>query len=120
MSDQIILNGIHGYGYHGLFESEQINGQDFYVDLVLDLDLTQAAQSDAIEDTVNYAEIVDLTHEEITTNPVKLIEKLAFRIAEHILNSHLKVKSVTVTIHKPQAPVGKKVHDILVVINKSR
>jgi dihydroneopterin aldolase len=120
MSDQITITGIHGYGHHGLFENERSNGQDFYVDLILNLDLSQAAQSDAIEDTVNYAEITELTHKEITTNPVNLIEKLAYRIAERILSSHPKVKAITVTVHKPQAPVGLKVQDISVVVNKIR
>lgn len=120
MSDQIILTGIHGFGYHGLFEAERLNGQDFYVDLTLQLDLKSAAKSDAINDTVNYAEITKLTHHEITTNPVNLIEKLAYRIAERILEGHLKVESVTVTVHKPQAPVGIKVQDISVVVKKSR
>jgi dihydroneopterin aldolase len=120
MSDQITITGIHGYGHHGLFENERSNGQDFYVDLILNLDLSQAAQSDAIEDTVNYAEITELTHQEITTDPVNLIEKLAYRIAERILSSHPKVKAITVTVHKPQAPVGLKVQDISVVVNKTR
>ena len=120
MSDQITITGIHGYGHHGLFENERSNGQDFYVDLILNLDLSQAAQSDAIEDTVNYAEITELTHKEITTNPVNLIEKLAYRIAERILSSHPKVKAITVTVHKPQAPVGLKIQDISVVVNKTR
>lgn len=120
MSDQIILTGIHGFGYHGLFEAERLNGQDFYVDLTLQLDLTLAAQSDSINDTVNYAEITELTHHEITTNPVNLIEKLAYRIAERILKSHSKIDSVTVTVHKPHAPVGIKVQDISVVVKKSR
>jgi len=120
MSDQIILTGIHGYGHHGLFESERLNGQDFYVDLILDVDLGPSALSDAINDTVNYAEITDLTYEEITTDPVNLIEKLAYRIAERILEGHLKVNAVTVTVHKPQAPVESKVKDISVTVNKSR
>jgi dihydroneopterin aldolase len=84
------------------------------------VDLGPSALSDAINDTVNYAEITDLTYEEITTNPVNLIEKLAYRIAERILKGHLKVNAVTVTVHKPQAPVESKVKDISVTVNKSR
>ena len=120
MSDQIVLTGIHGFGYHGLFDQERKDGQDFFVDLTLSVDLTAAAQSDAIEDTVNYAEITDLVVEEITTNPVNLIEKLAARIAERILNQHIKVKTVTVTVHKPQAPVAAQLRDIAVVVTRSR
>ena len=120
MSDQIVLTGIHGFGYHGLFEHERKDGQDFFVDLALSLDLTAAAQSDAIEDTVNYAEITDLVVEEITSNPVNLIEKLAARIAERVLNQHIKVQSVVVTVQKPQAPVAAQLKDIAVVITRSR
>ena len=118
MSDQIVLTGIHGFGYHGLFEHERKDGQDFFVDLTLSVDLTAASQSDAIEDTVNYAEITDLVVEEITSNPVNLIEKLAARIAERVLNQHIKVQSVVVTVHKPQAPVSADVKDISVTISR--
>ena len=120
MSDQIVLTGIHGFGYHGLFDHERKDGQDFHVDLSLSVDLTTASQTDAIEDTVNYAEITDLVVEQITSNPVNLIEKLAARIAERVLNQHLKVQSVTVTVHKPQAPVAAKLKDIAVVVTRSR
>lgn len=120
MSDQIVLTGIHGFGYHGLFDQERKDGQDFFVDLTLSVELTAAAQSDAIEDTVNYAEITDLVVEEITTNPVNLIEKLAARIAERVLNQHILVQTVAVTVHKPQAPVAAQLKDIAVVVTRSR
>lgn len=120
MKDQILLTGIHGFGYHGLFEHERKDGQDFFVDLALSVDLTAASQTDAIEDTVNYAEITDLVVEEITSNPVNLIEKLAGRIAERVLNQHLKVQQVSVTVHKPQAPVAEQLKDIAVVVTRSR
>ena len=120
MSDQIVLTGIHGFGFHGLFEQERKDGQDFFVDLTLSVDLGAASTSDAITDTVNYAEITELVVEEITSNPVNLIEKLAARIAERVLNQHLKVDSITVTVHKPQAPVAAQLKDIAVVVTRSR
>ena len=120
MKDQIVLTRIHGFGYHGLFDHERENGQDFYVDLSLSVDLTAAAISDSIDDTVNYAEITDLVVEEITSNPVNLIEKLAARIAERVLSQHLKVISVVVTVHKPQAPVAAQLKDIAVVVARTR
>lgn len=120
MSDQILLTGIHGFGYHGLFEHERTNGQDFFVDVVLNVDLHAASQSDSIDDTVNYAEITDLVVLEITTNPVSLIEKLAGGIAERILLSYSRVESVSVTVHKPQAPVSASLKDIAVQITRTQ
>lgn len=120
MNDQIILTRIHGFGYHGVLAHERKDGQDFFVDLTLSMDLSIPSQSDAIEDTVNYAEITDLVVQEITSNPVDLIEKLAGRIAERVLNQHLKVAKVTVTVHKPQAPVAAQLEDIAVVVTRVR
>ena len=120
MSDQILITGIHGFGFHGLFEHERSDGQDFYVDLALEVDLEAASRTDSIQDTVNYGEITDLVVAQITSNPVSLIEKLAGRIAEQILNSYMKVNSVTITVHKPQAPVAASIKDIAVQITRTR
>ena len=120
MSDQIFLTGIAGFGYHGLFDHERQNGQDFFVDVTLTVDLTVASKSDEISDTVNYAEITNLVVTHITTQPVNLIEKLAGRIADEILRDHMKVSLVTVTVHKPQAPVDAVLKDIAVQITRKR
>jgi dihydroneopterin aldolase len=120
MSDQIFLTGIAGFGYHGLFDHERQNGQDFFVDVTLTVDLTAASKSDEISDTVNYAEITNLVVTHITTEPVNLIEKLAGRIADHILKDHAKVLEATVTVHKPQAPVDEVLKDIAVQVTRKR
>ena len=120
MSDQIFLTGIAGFGYHGLFDHERHNGQDFFVDVALTVDLTAASKSDEIGDTVNYAEITNLVVSHITTEPVNLIEKLAGRIADHILKDHAKVLGATVTVHKPQAPVDAVLKDIAVQVTRKR
>ena len=120
MSDQIFLTGIAGFGYHGLFDHERQNGQDFFVDVALTVDLTAASKSDEISDTVNYAEITNLVVTHITIEPVNLIEKLAGRIADHILKDHARVLVATVTVHKPQAPVNAVLKDIAVQVTRKR
>ena len=49
VSDRIVISGIRAYGYHGVFDFENENGQDFIVDLVLELDLSQAGISDELK-----------------------------------------------------------------------
>jgi len=120
MADLIRIAGIKGFGYHGVFEAERANGQDFYVDIELEVDLTRASVSDDVKDTINYAEVTDLVVEEITTNPVSLIEKLAGRIAERIKVTFAQTARVTVTVHKPQAPVAAQLKDIAVVVTRVR
>ena len=118
MPDLIEIKGIKSFGYHGVFESENIAGQDFFVDITLELDLTRASITDDVADTVNYAEVTDLVVEEITGERVALIEKLAGRIAERIKSSYPQVAKVSVTVHKPQAPVSAQVEDISVTISQ--
>lgn len=116
MSDVILIKGIHGFGYHGVFDHEAKNGQDFYVDLEIMLDLSKASTSDDLKDTVDYGALTELVLEEITGNRVQLIEKLAGRIADRIKASHQMIQRVSVTVHKPKAPVAAKVADIAVTI----
>lgn len=116
MSDVILIKGIHGFGYHGVFDHEAKNGQDFYVDLEILLDLSTASTSDDLQDTIDYGALSDLVVEEITGIRVQLIEKLAGRIADRIKASHQKIERVAVTVHKPKAPVAAKVADIAVTI----
>ena len=118
MADLIRISGIKAFGYHGVLETERANGQDFFVDIELEVDLTRASVSDEVKDTINYAEVTDIVVEEITTNPVSLIEKLAGRIAERIKVTFAQAARVTVTVHKPQAPVSAQVQDISVTISR--
>ena len=118
MADRIEIKGIKSFGYHGVFESENIAGQGFFVDVTLELDLSRASETDDVADTVNYAEITDLVVEEVTGDRVALIEKLAARIADRIKERYSQVTKVSVTVHKPQAPVNAVVRDISVTINR--
>jgi dihydroneopterin aldolase len=118
MADRIEIKGIKSFGYHGVFESENIAGQDFFVDIALELDLSRASVTDDVCDTVNYAEITDLVVKEVTGDRVALIEKLAARIADRIKSAYSQITTVSVTVHKPQAPVNAQVSDISVTINR--
>jgi len=116
MTDLIEIKGIKSFGYHGILESEKVTGQDFYVDVVLEVDLTRASVSDSVSDTINYAEVTDLVFKVITGDRVSLIEKLAGNIADRIKATYPQAATVSVTVHKPQAPVNAQVKDISVTI----
>jgi len=118
MSDSIFIKGIKSFGYHGVLKSENVTGQDFFVDIELFLDLTKASESDDVSDTVNYAEITDLVIAEIAGETVSLIEKLAGRIAERIKSEYPQVLLTSVTVHKRHAPVLAQVSDISVTISR--
>lgn len=118
MSDVIKLQGIHGFGYHGVFEHEAKSGQNFFVDVEIHLDLSKASVSDNLEDTIDYGALADLVVEEITGERVQLIERLAGRIADRIKAGHPDISHIAVTVHKPQAPIAAEASDISVTITR--
>ena len=120
MSDQIILTGISATGFHGVFPEERRDGQNFIVDVILKFDLAPAGDSDDLTKTVNYATVAEAVVEEITGEPVSLIEALATQICNRLLADFPLVVSVVVTVHKPSAPVDVKFTDIAVTIERHR
>ena len=121
MSDQITVTGIKAFGYHGVLPHEAIEGQEFTVDLVVTLDLRAASLSDDLTQTINYADLAQIAHDNITGitgERVQLIERLAGKIAEEISSAYSQITSVSVTVHKPHAPVTVDFEDISVTITR--
>ena len=118
MSDQIKVTGIKAVGYHGVLPHEAIEGQEFTVDLVVTLDLRAASLSDDLTQTINYADLAQIAHDNIVGERVQLIERLAGRIAEEISSAYSQITSVSVTVHKPHAPVTVDFEDISVTITR--
>ena len=118
MSDQINVTGIKAFGYHGVLPHEAVDGQEFIVDLKADLDLRAASISDDLNDTINYADLAQIVHNNIVGERVQLIERLAGRIADEIMAAHKVIRSIQVTVHKPHAPVTLDFDDISVTITR--
>jgi len=119
MTDLITLRGLRARGFHGVFDFERQQGQDFVVDVQLELDLRPAARTDDVADTVHYGELAGQLVDVITGPPVHLIETLAERLAETCLADE-RVHAATVTVHKPQAPIPHEFGDVAVTIRRSR
>lgn len=117
--DEIVLTGLTVFGHHGVFDFERRDGQEFTIDLTLSLSLAKAAQTDDVVDTVHYGELADTVAAIVAGEPVNLIETLAQRIADAVLEDD-RVASVTVTVHKPHAPIQQTFSDVAVSIRRER
>ena len=93
--DRIEVRGLRVVGTHGLLPEEQHRGQLFEIDLDITADLTAAGRTDALEDTVDYGEVVRRTSEVVSGRSHRLIEALAEAIAEAVLTD-ARATSVTV------------------------
>ena|SRR3989338_4090926 len=88
-------------GKHGVSDREREVTQEFHIDISAEADTRASAESDEISDTVNYKDLAKIAREVIEGPPSHLIETLAHKIAERILEDE-KIKAVSVTIRKPQ------------------
>jgi dihydroneopterin aldolase len=102
--DRMIVTGMRFYGYHGVFPEENKLGQQFYIDLELDMDLERAARNDDLDATINYAELHSFAKEIVEGPPFKLIEALAGHIASRLLEAYTMINEVTVRVTKPHPP----------------
>ncbi|MBE9006717.1 dihydroneopterin aldolase [Fortiea sp. LEGE XX443] len=103
--DCIHLTGIRCYGYTGYLPEEQSLGQWFEVDVKLWLDISSAAKTDAIADTLDYRSVISTIQNLVKTAKFALLEKLAGTIAESILQQSDRVTQVQVIVTKPAAPI---------------
>jgi dihydroneopterin aldolase len=116
--DKIFLKKMAFYGYHGCLDFEQQQGQLFYIDLILSVDLTAAGHSDNVDDTIDYAAVFKTIQHIVEGKPFHLIERLATVIANTILAVYSPI-AVTVTVHKPSAPIPGFFDDVSVTIERT-
>ncbi|TLS34996.1 dihydroneopterin aldolase [Pseudalkalibacillus caeni] len=118
--DKIYLNGMGFYGYHGVFPEENKLGQRFFVDLVLETDLSPASQTDDLNKTVNYAEAYKKTKEIVEGKPKKLVETVAEMIAQQILDQFSIVQACTVKVTKPDPPIPGHYKSVAIEMKRCR
>jgi dihydroneopterin aldolase len=120
LADRIVLQGIQFYGYHGVPDAEQETGHRYEVDLALETDITAAAASDDVSQTVDYGAVARDVLTLGTTRQFRLIETLAVEISAQILDNHSRVEAVTIHVKKLLPPVPGVVQYAAVEITRRR
>lgn len=115
--DQIIVKGITALGIHGVLAEEQTRPQPFEVDVELEVDLSEAGDSDALVDTVDYSALAEAVNRVVTTERHQLLERLAERIAE-ICRIDSRVTGVVVTVRKLRPPLAVVADHVAVRIRR--
>ena len=120
MLDKVELVGMEFFGYHGCMKEERAIGQRFYVDVAMYLDLGPAGKTDDLKKTVNYADVFAEARAIVEGEPYTLLEAVAERIAEVLLEKHPMIERLRITVHKPYAPIPGKFADAAVTIRRAR
>lgn len=102
MSDEVFLEGVRFYAYHGVNPEERAQGQRFVVDVRLATDLQQAGAIDDLARTINYSAAYKRVRAIVEGPPRDLIEAVAEEIAAALLADFPTAVAVTVTVRKPE------------------
>jgi dihydroneopterin aldolase len=116
MSDMIFLKGLVLHAHHGVMAHEGVVGQRFVVDLELKADLSAAATSDRLGDTISYAEVAEEAQRAFTARKFNLLEAAAGSTAKAILERFPGVQEVRIVVHKPHAPIPSIFEDVGVAL----
>src|SRR5437867_8156734 len=103
MTDRILLEGIRFHGFHGMTRMEREIGVRYSVDVEMTADLSSAARSDRMADTIDYRKVHRLVVEIGRRESYKLIETLSAHLAEEVLKQ-FPVERVRVLVRK-ETPV---------------
>ena len=119
MSDRITLRGMRFLGRHGVELEERMEPQPFDVDVILRGDLSAAAASDDLADTVDYSAVFTLVGEVVEGRSYRLIEALAGAIADAVLAAQ-PIDDVEVRVRKPTAPLPGAFETVEVRLRRRR
>lgn len=120
MTDKFILTGLELFGRHGCSAEERKYTQPFIVDAELYFDISKAAATDDLADTIDYVAVLADIKAIVEGTSRNLIETVAQEIAAVLLSNHQRLDAVKIILRKPAPPVREKFSGAAVEIFRSR
>ncbi|UAB81948.1 dihydroneopterin aldolase [Marixanthomonas sp. SCSIO 43207] len=115
----IRLKNIRIFANHGCLTEEEKIGSDYIVNLKVTADLSRAAKTDELGDTVDYVQLQRIVREQMAIRS-KLLEQVGQRIIDEILKEIKLVDSVRVRVSKINPPIGGDVAEVSVSMSSRR
>ena len=117
MTTQIELREMIFHAYHGVLQQEKLVGNTLVVNLLLTADISNAIQSDQLEDTIDYSQLFGLVKDEMSI-PYQLLAHVAGRIVHSIKEKYPIVKEITLKLSKLNPPFSGEVHSASIILNE--
>jgi len=115
---KIIIEEMEFYAFHGHYREEQIVGNRFLVDLEIETDMAKPAESDRLEDAVNYHMAYQLIRKEMRRKKSNLLENIGKRILDAIYTEMKEIRKATVRIRKMYPPMGGPIKSVGVTMSR--
>jgi dihydroneopterin aldolase len=120
MNDTIFVTGLVVHAHHGVGDDEGRIGQQFLIDLAIDMDLAKASVSDKLADTISYADVVEVAVRAFRAKRYRLVEAAAGAVADALFVAFPRIEQLRVTVHKPHAPIAAVFADVGVTLIRTR
>ena len=108
-ADRIEIAALRVVASVGVLPEEHDRAQPLEVSLSVEVDLAAAGASDALADTVNYADVIDAALAVVASRHHELLESLAEEIGRAALGVDGRIEAVTVSVIKLRPPIGADV-----------
>lgn len=115
--DSIRIKNLKIPARHGVYEFEKEKDGTFELDIELYLPLLKAGESDRLEDTINYEDIISTVTKAFTDKQYALVEAAAQSVCDRLLND-FKIDNITVRVRKPHAPIDANFETVEVQLNR--
>lgn len=115
MKTYIHFDEMHFYAYHGVELQEQAVGNNYSINLTLQVNFEAAMSSDALSNTINYA-IVYKEIESVMSIPSRLLENVAGRIITTLQTRFPKIRGGRIALYKENPPITGKIDRVGVII----
>ncbi len=116
---RISLEGLDFHAFHGVYPHERESGNWFQVDIAVETDFSLAAENDDLTATINYETLFRIVKDEME-KPSKLLETVAGKIVNDVLQEFPAALSVEFKISKLNPPIGGKCKRSSVSLTKKR
>ncbi len=116
---KILLEGMDFYSFHGVYPEERKIGGHYKIDLTLEFYFGKVLKSDDLADTIDYSSVYRVVEEEMKI-PSKLIEHLAARIIDRIMEKFETIQNISIKLSKINPPMKAKLEAVSVLLEKER
>lgn len=105
MKGTIEINGLRLFARHGVYEEERVNGNTFELTVHLEYPIDKACMTDDVNDTLNYAEAIEIIKREMDI-PSRLLEHAAARIMTSLIRRFPEIASGSIRLTKLNPPIA--------------
>lgn len=116
---KIILEDVEIFAHHGCLEQEKINGNWFIINLELETDMSIPAETDMIDDALNYTTVYEIVKQEMQIRS-NLLEHVTNRILKKLFNTFQQLNSAVVKVSKLNPPIGGNMKCVAVELSWHR